>query len=52
MKRNVLAQLKEGVAALTNLREAKVTLRTIEMKIPSPVEVSADPETFGYLATL
>jgi putative transcriptional regulator len=42
MKRNLLAEWKEGVAALADQREGKVTRRTIETAIPSPVEVSAE----------
>jgi putative transcriptional regulator len=42
MKRNLLAELKEGVGALADQREGKLTLRTIEMEVPAPVKVSAD----------
>ncbi len=42
MKRNLLAELKEGVGALADQREGKLTLRTTEMEVPSPIEVSAD----------
>jgi putative transcriptional regulator len=42
MKRNLFAELKEGVDALADQREGKVTLRAIDMEVPSPVEVSAD----------
>jgi len=41
MKRNLFAELKQGVTALEDQRKGKVTLRTIDMEIPSPVEVSA-----------
>ena len=42
MKRNLFAELKEGVDALADQREGKLTLRTVEIDIPSPVEISAN----------
>ncbi|WP_158937227.1 DNA-binding transcriptional regulator [Burkholderia sp. S171] len=42
MKRNLFAELKQGVTALEDQRKGKLTLRTIDMEIPSPVEVSAE----------
>ncbi|WP_438395329.1 helix-turn-helix domain-containing protein [Caballeronia sp. DA-9] len=42
MKRNLFAELKEGVGALADQREGKLTLRSVNMDVPSPVEVSAD----------
>lgn len=42
MKRNLFAELKHGVSALGEQRKGKVTLRSIDMEIPSPVEVSAE----------
>ncbi len=42
MKRNLFAELKEGVGALADQREGKLTLRSVNMDVLSPVEVSAD----------
>ena len=41
-KRNLYAELMEGVHALAEAREGKVTLRTVEMKAAAPVNVTAE----------
>ncbi|CAB3771179.1 helix-turn-helix domain-containing protein [Paraburkholderia humisilvae] len=40
MKRNLFAELKEGMEALAAEREGKVTLRRVHVEIPDDVEVS------------
>jgi hypothetical protein len=42
MKRNLVAELMEGVTWLVDQREAKVPFRQVEMEVPSAVEVSAE----------
>ncbi|WP_439894212.1 helix-turn-helix domain-containing protein (plasmid) [Ralstonia sp. 25C] len=42
MKRNLFAELKEGMDALAAEREGKTTLRKIKVRAPEPVNVSAD----------
>ncbi|MFM0026315.1 transcriptional regulator [Paraburkholderia madseniana] len=42
MKRNLFAELKEGMAELAAEREGKVTLRKADFKIPDVVQVSAE----------
>ena len=41
-KRNLFAELTEGFDALAAARKGKKTLRTTEMELKPPVEVSAD----------
>ncbi|CAJ0687474.1 hypothetical protein [Ralstonia holmesii] len=45
MKRNLFAELKEGMDALAAEREGKVTPREAKARAPEPVDVSADPES-------
>jgi putative transcriptional regulator len=42
MKRNLFAELKEGMAALAEEREGKVTLRKVRVEVPDTVQVSPD----------
>ncbi|MFM0366535.1 helix-turn-helix domain-containing protein [Paraburkholderia sediminicola] len=42
MKRNLFAELKEGMAELAAEREGKVTLRKVDVEIPDVVQVSAE----------
>jgi putative transcriptional regulator len=42
MKRNLFAELKEGMEALAAEREGKVTLRRVRVEVPDSVQVSAD----------
>lgn len=42
MKRNLFAELKEGMDALASEREGKVTLRKVRVEIPDEVQVSPD----------
>jgi len=45
MKRNLFAELKEGMNVLAAEREAKVTPREAKARAPEPMDVSADPES-------
>jgi putative transcriptional regulator len=42
MKRNLFAELKEGMAELTGEREGKLTLRTVDVEIPDALDVSPE----------
>ena len=42
MKRNLLAELKEGMEALSTEREGKVTLRRVRVEVPDAVQISPD----------
>ncbi|MDE1179702.1 helix-turn-helix domain-containing protein [Paraburkholderia sp.] len=42
MKRNLFAELKEGMNALAEEREGKVTLRKVRVEVPDTVQVSPD----------
>nr|WP_057929705.1 XRE family transcriptional regulator [Burkholderia ambifaria] len=42
MKRNLFAELKEGMADLKAPHEGKATLHTVKVEIPEKVEVTAD----------
>ena len=42
MKRNLLAELKEGMEALAAEREGKVTLRRVRVEVPEAVQISPD----------
>ncbi|MEW6344952.1 MAG: type II toxin-antitoxin system MqsA family antitoxin [Paraburkholderia sp.] len=42
MKRNLFAELKEGMAELAAEREGKLTLRTVDVEVPDALEVSPD----------
>jgi putative transcriptional regulator len=42
MKRNLFAELKDGMAALAAEREGKVTLRKVHVEIPEEVQVSPE----------
>lgn len=42
MKRNLFAELKDGLAELAAEREGKVTLRKVEVDIPDVVQISAE----------
>lgn len=42
MKRNIFAELKQGLGDLTAEREGKLTLRKVEVESPDAVEVTAD----------
>ncbi|MHA6896579.1 helix-turn-helix domain-containing protein [Ralstonia pseudosolanacearum] len=42
MKRNLFAELKEGMDALAAEREGKMTLRKAKVRVPQPVDVTAE----------
>ena len=42
MKRNLFAELKEGMAELAGEREGKLTLRTVDVEIPDALDVSPE----------
>jgi putative transcriptional regulator len=42
MKRNLFAELKEGLEELKAAHEGKVTLHTVTVEVPDRVEVTAD----------
>jgi putative transcriptional regulator len=42
MKRNLFAELKEGMDALAAEREGKVTLRKVHVEVPDQVQVSPE----------
>jgi putative transcriptional regulator len=42
MKRNLFAELKEGMEALKAEREGKITLHRVHVEIPDEVEVSPE----------
>jgi putative transcriptional regulator len=42
MKRNLFAELQEGMEALAAERQGKLTLRKVRVEAPDPVQVSAD----------
>ena len=45
MKRDLFAELKEGMYALAAEREGKATLPKLKAGKPEPVEVNSSPET-------
>ena len=45
MKRNLFAELKEGMDALAAEREGKVTLREAKARAPEPLDENDDPES-------
>ncbi len=42
MKRNLFAELKEGMDALAAEREGKMTLRKVKVRVLQPVDVTAE----------
>ncbi len=42
MKRNLFAELKEGMDALAAEREGKMTLRKVEVRVLQPIDVTAE----------
>ncbi|CAH0442562.1 helix-turn-helix domain-containing protein [Ralstonia pseudosolanacearum] len=42
MKRNLFAELKAGMDALAAEREGKMTLRKVTVRVPQPVDVTAE----------
>jgi putative transcriptional regulator len=42
MKRNLFAELKEGMAELAAEREGKLTLRKVEVEVPEVLDISPD----------
>ena len=42
MKRNLFAELKQGIDDLSAEREGKLTLRKVEVEIPDVIQVSAE----------
>jgi putative transcriptional regulator len=42
VKRNLLAELKEGMEALAAERKGKVTLRRVRVEVPEAVQISPD----------
>jgi putative transcriptional regulator len=42
MKRNLFAELMEGVNRLADQREGKAPLRNVETEVPSAADVSAE----------
>ncbi|WP_055326066.1 helix-turn-helix domain-containing protein [Ralstonia solanacearum] len=42
MKRNLFAELKEGMDALAAAREGKMTLRKVEVRVLQPIDVTAE----------